>query len=185
MSDAARTASAAENRATPTAENRATPDRATLLAAARAVPDPELPVLTLGDLGVIRDLRIAGDGAVEVDLTPTYTGCPATAVIAADVRVALRRAGADQVRVRTVLAPAWTTDWMSDSGQRKLREYGIAPPGPAAHAAEGPVMLAFSVRCPHCGSADTREVSRFGSTPCKALYRCTACREPFDRFKCH
>jgi len=162
----------------------ATPDRAALLAVARAVPDPELPVLTLGDLGVIRDLRVAGDGTVEVDLTPTYTGCPATAVIADDVQAALRRAGGYQirVRVRTVLAPAWTTDWMSETGRRKLREYGIAPPGPAAHGG-GPVTLAFSVRCPHCGSPDTREVSHFGSTPCKALWTCRSCAEPFDSFK--
>jgi ring-1,2-phenylacetyl-CoA epoxidase subunit PaaD len=157
--------------------------RADLLAAARAVPDPELPVLTLGDLGVIRDLRVAGDGAVEVDLTPTYTGCPATAVIADDVRDALYQAGVGQVRVRTVLAPAWTTDWMSETGRRKLREYGIAPPGPAAHADGGPVRLAFSARCPRCGSADTREVSHFGSTPCKALWTCRSCAEPFDSFK--
>jgi ring-1,2-phenylacetyl-CoA epoxidase subunit PaaD len=157
----------------------AAPDRAELLAAARAVPDPELPVLTLGDLGVIRDLRLAEDGTVEVDLTPTYTGCPATAVIAGDVRDALHRAGADQVRVRMVLAPAWTTDWMSETGRRKLREYGIAPPGPAG----GSVRLAFSVRCPHCGSPDTREVSHFGSTPCKALWTCRSCAEPFDSFK--
>jgi len=153
--------------------------RDALLAVARAVPDPELPVLTLGDLGVIRDLRVAADGAVEVDLTPTYTGCPATAVIADDVQDALRRAGAHQVRVRTVLAPAWTTDWMSPTGRRKLREYGIGPPGPAA----GPVKLAFSVRCPHCGSPDTREISHFGSTPCKALWNCRSCAEPFDYFK--
>jgi ring-1,2-phenylacetyl-CoA epoxidase subunit PaaD len=153
-----------------------TESRAALLAVARAVPDPELPVLTLGDLGVIRDLRVAGDGAVEVDLTPTYTGCPATAVIADDVRDALRRAGADQVRIHTVLAPAWTTDWMTEAGRRKLREYGIAPPG-------GPVNLAFSVRCPHCGSPDTREVSHFGSTPCQALWTCRSCAEPFASFK--
>ena len=158
-------------------------DRAALLAAALAVPDPELPVLTLGDLGVIRDLRVAGNGNVEVDLTPTYTGCPAMAVIADDVRAALRRAGADQIRIRTVLAPAWTTDWISESGRRKLREYGIAPPGPASHAAEGPVKLAFSVRCPHCGSTDTREVSHFGSTPCQALWTCRSCAEPFGSFK--
>lgn len=157
-------------------------DTAELLTAARAVPDPEIPVLTLGDLGVIRDLRLADDGAVEVYLTPTYTGCPATAVIADDVRDALRRAGAAEVRVQTVLAPAWTTDWMSESGRRKLREYGIAPPGPAGHAA-GPVRLAFSARCPHCGSLDTREVSHFGSTPCKALWTCRSCAEPFDSFK--
>ena len=161
---------------TPTAETRAA-----LLAAARAVLDPEIPVLTLGDLGVVRDLRVAGDGTVEVDLTPTYTGCPATAVIADDVRDALRRVGGYQirVRVRTVLAPAWTTDWMSETGRRKLREYGIAPPGPAG----GPVKLAFSVRCPHCGSPDTREVSHFGSTPCKALWACRSCAEPFESFK--
>jgi ring-1,2-phenylacetyl-CoA epoxidase subunit PaaD len=155
-------------------------DAKTLLAVARAVPDPEIPVLTLGDLGVIRNLRVAGDGTVEVDLTPTYTGCPATAVIANDVQDALRQAGADQVHIRTVLAPAWTTDWMSEAGRRKLREYGIAPPGPAAG---GPVRLAFSVRCPHCGSADTREVSHFGSTPCKALWTCRSCAEPFESFK--
>lgn len=156
--------------------------RAALLAAARAVPDPEIPVLTLGDLGVVRDLRVAGDGTVEVDLTPTYTGCPATEVIAADVADALRRAGADQIRIRTVLAPAWTTDWLSETGRRKLREYGIAPPGPAAHAS-GPVRLAFPARCPQCGSVDTREVSRFGSTPCQALWTCRSCAEPFSSFK--
>ena len=153
-----------------------------LLAAARAVPDPEIPVLTLGDLGVIRDVRAAGDGAVEVDITPTYTGCPATAVIASDVQAALQRAGVDQVRVQIVLSPPWTTDWMSESGRSKLREFGIAPPEPAAHAV-GPVRLAFSVRCPHCGSIDTREISRFGSTPCKSLWTCRSCAEPFDSFK--
>jgi ring-1,2-phenylacetyl-CoA epoxidase subunit PaaD len=159
----------------------AAPERATLLAAARAVPDPEIPVLTLGDLGVVRDLRIDGK-AVEVDITPTYTGCPATAVIASDVQTALRRAGAEQIRVRTVLSPPWTTDWMSQSARRKLRRYGIAPPGPATGAA-GPVPLTLSARCPRCGSTDTREVSRFGSTPCKALWACRSCAEPFDSFK--
>jgi len=153
---------------------------AALLAAARAVPDPEIPVLTLGDLGVIRDVRVAGDGAVEVDITPTYTGCPATEVIASDVRAALREAGADQVRVQIVLSPPWTTDWMSEAGRNKLRDFGIAPPGPAA---AGPVRLAFSVRCPQCGSIDTREISRFGSTPCKSLWTCRSCAEPFDSFK--
>lgn len=154
--------------------------RAALLAAARAVPDPEIPVLTLGDLGVIRDLRLAGDGAVEVDLTPTYTGCPATQVIASDVRAALEQAGADQVRIRTVLSPPWTTDWISHAGRDKLRKYGIAPPGPAA---AGAVRLTVSARCPRCGSADTREVSRFGSTPCKSLWTCRSCAEPFESFK--
>lgn len=165
-----------------------TPARPGLLAAARAVPDPEIPVLTLGDLGVIRDVRVAGDGAVEVDITPTYTGCPATAVIASDVQAALRRVGAEQVRVQTVLSPPWTTDWMSEAGRSKLLEFGIAPPGPAWSAARGAgppnqVPLTFSVRCPHCGSVDTKEVSRFGSTPCKSLWTCRSCAEPFDSFK--
>ena len=160
----------------------ATVNRAALLAAAQAVPDPEIPVLTLGDLGVIRDVRVAGDGAVEVDITPTYTGCPATAVIAADVQAALRRAGADQVRVRTVLSPPWTTDWMSEAGRTKLREFGIAPPEPAVRGAS-PVQLTLSARCPRCGSTDTREISRFGSTPCKSLWTCRSCAEPFDSFK--
>ncbi|HEY0486847.1 MAG TPA: 1,2-phenylacetyl-CoA epoxidase subunit PaaD [Mycobacteriales bacterium] len=147
-----------------------------LRAAAGAVPDPELPVLTLDDLGIVRDLRITGDGTVEVDLTPTYTGCPATEVIAADVAAAIRSAGASRVSVRTVLAPAWTTEWITAEGRRKLREHGIAPPGPV-------VALTLSARCPRCGSADTREVSRFGSTPCKALWTCRACLEPFDAVK--
>ncbi len=157
-------------------------DRAALLATARAVPDPEIPVLTLGDLGVIRDLRVTAGAVVEVDITPTYTGCPATAVIAADVQAVLRRSGAAEVRVRTVLAPPWTTDWMTEAGRVKLREFGIAPPGPAAHAG-GPVALTLAARCPRCGSADTREISRFGSTPCKSLWTCRSCAEPFDSFK--
>jgi ring-1,2-phenylacetyl-CoA epoxidase subunit PaaD len=162
-----------------------TADRAALLAAAQAVPDPEIPVLTLGDLGVIRDLRVTDDGTVEVDITPTYTGCPATAVIASDVQAALRRAGADQIRTRTVLSPPWTTDWMSQPGRVKLRQFGIAPPGPAesGSGSHQKVRLALSVRCPRCGSADTREISHFGSTPCKALWTCRSCAEPFDAFK--
>jgi ring-1,2-phenylacetyl-CoA epoxidase subunit PaaD len=157
------------------------PTVAALRAAVGAVPDPEIPVLTLDDLGIVRDVWVAGDGIVEVDITPTYTGCPATAVIAADVRAAVVAAGAPHVVVRTVLSPAWTTDWMSDDGRRKLREYGIAPPGPAC--AGRPVRLTLSARCPRCGSTDTREVSRFGSTPCKALWTCRSCAEPFDSFK--
>jgi ring-1,2-phenylacetyl-CoA epoxidase subunit PaaD len=157
-------------------------DRAVLLAAARAVPDPEIPVLTLGDLGIIRDLRVTGPAEVEVDVTPTYTGCPATAVIAADVQAALKQSGAAEVRVRTVLSPPWTTDWMSVPGRAKLREFGIAPPGPAAHPGRT-VALTLAARCPRCGSADTREISRFGSTPCKSLWTCRSCAEPFDSFK--
>ena len=149
-------------------------------AAAGAVPDPEVPVLTIADLGVLRDVTIGDDGAVEVTITPTYSGCPAMDTIRADVEHALREAGFGDVRVRTVLAPAWTTDWMTDAGRRALAEYGIAPPGPRP---SGPVRLALGVRCPQCGSPSTRELSRFGSTACKALWQCRSCAEPFDHFK--
>lgn len=148
---------------------------------AGAVPDPEIPVLTLDDLGILRDVQLDRD-AVVVTVTPTYTGCPATAVIAADIASALRSAGAPRVDVRTVLSPAWTTDWMSVDGRRKLREYGIAPPGPAGPVTSK-VALTLSARCPRCGSTSTREISRFGSTPCKSLWSCRSCAEPFDSFK--
>lgn len=157
---------------------------------AGAVADPEIPVLTLGDLGILRDLQLsAGAGgsgtSVVVTLTPTYTGCPATAVIAADVTAALRSAGAEHVEVRTVLSPAWTTDWITADGRRKLIEYGIAPPGQCVSAESRPrsVGLTLSARCPRCGSTKTREVSRFGSTPCKSHWTCRSCLEPFDSFK--
>ena len=152
---------------------------------AGSVPDPEIPVLTLHDLGILRDVRIALDSTVEVTLTPTYTGCPATAVIAGDVEIALRAAGVDRIRIRTVLSPAWTTDWMSEEGKHKLRDYGIAPPGACLPPSSGPrpIGLTLSARCPRCGSTKTREISRFGSTPCKSLWSCLACAEPFDSFK--
>jgi len=151
-----------------------------------SVVDPEVPVLTIADLGVLRDVRVGDSGAVEVTVTPTYSGCPAMDVIRSDIVETLRRHGFREVAVRTVLSPPWTTDWMSEAGRRKLEEYGVAPPSgraPVAPATRGPVPLALSVRCPQCGSLDTREVSRFGSTSCKALYTCNACREPFDHFK--
>ncbi|GAC1337935.1 MAG: phenylacetate-CoA oxygenase subunit PaaJ [Candidatus Dormibacteria bacterium] len=157
-----------------------TPTSATARAIAAAVCDPEIPVLTLEDLGVLRAVRVGDDGAVEVDITPTYSGCPALEVMRADVEQALLSRGFAAVRVRTVLSPAWTTDWMSDAGKRKLGEYGIAPPGPLASAAK-----ALPVGCPQCGCAHTTELSHFASTPCKALYRCGGCREPFDHFKPH
>ncbi len=152
---------------------------------AGSVPDPEIPVVTLQDLGILRDVRIAADGTVEVTLTPTYTGCPATAVIAGDVDTALRAAGVERLVIRTVLSPAWTTDWMSEEGKSKLLEYGIAPPGACRppSAEPRPVGLTLSARCPRCGSMKTREISRFGSTPCKSLWSCLACAEPFDSFK--
>ena len=150
--------------------------------AAASVLDPEVPVLTIADLGVLRDVTITDDGTVTVTITPTYSGCPAMDVIRRDVESAVRAAGFDRVEVRTVLSPAWTTDWMTEQGRRALQEYGIAPPGRRT-APNGLVLLSLSVRCPQCGSADTGESSRFGSTACKSLWVCRACREPFDHFK--
>jgi ring-1,2-phenylacetyl-CoA epoxidase subunit PaaD len=146
------------------------------------VADPELPLLTIGDLGIVRDVRLAGDGGVEVVLTPTYSGCPATEVIQDDVRRALAAAGFAEVTVRTALRPAWTTDWITDAGRRKLEQGGIAvPPRPAAAA--GAASVDLGVRCPRCGSVETVLVSRFGATACQAMHRCTACLEPFDSVK--
>lgn len=153
---------------------------------AATVVDPEIPVLTIDDLGVLRAVEEDGD-AVRVDLTPTYSGCPAIDAMRDDVRTALQAAGYREVEVRMVLSPAWTTDWMTEAGKAKLREFGIAPPnGRAAHDAPGRggrTALTLAVKCPHCGSLATRELTRFGSTSCKALYECTACLEPFDFFK--
>ncbi len=149
--------------------------------AVAGVLDPEVPVLTIEDLGVLRDVRVDG-GRVTVVITPTYSGCPAMDVIRTRIGEALDEAGVVSYAIETVLSPAWTTDWMSEDGKRKLTEYGIAPPT-GRRAVGGPVMLTLSVRCPLCGSPDTSELSRFGSTACKSLWRCNACREPFDRFK--
>ena len=134
-----------------------------------AVPDPEIPAVSVVDLGIVRGVE---DGRVII--TPTYSGCPATEVIERSIREALDAAGFRQIGIETRMAPPWTTDWISDSGKAKLAEYGIAPPD-----------LARAATCPQCGSTDTEEVSRFGSTPCKAQWRCRQCLEPFDRFKCH
>lgn len=149
--------------------------------AAASVLDPEVPVLTIEDLGILRAVRQQTDGRVRVQITPTYSGCPAMESIRDDVVTALRDQGYDDVEVEFVLSPAWTTDWMSDAGKRKLEEYGVAPPQP--RATDGVVRLTLSVRCTLCGSPDTRELSRFGSTACKALWVCNHCREPFDYFK--
>ncbi len=144
-----------------------------------AVPDPEIPVLTIDDLGILRNVTTSDDGQVEVTITPTYSGCPAMEAIASDVKATLSAHGFDNVSVKMVLAPAWTTDWMSEHGKAKLRAYGIAPP----HRLAGPVSVALGVHCPQCGSTETRELSRFGSTACKSLWVCSACQEPFDSFK--
>lgn len=150
--------------------------------AAASVVDPEIPVLTIADLGVLRDVVLDGDH-VEVAITPTYSGCPAMNMIALEIEVALERAGFRQPKVRTVLSPAWTTDWMSEEGRRKLHVYGIAPPQ-SSHSRRA-LFGQQAVTCPQCGSSNTEVLSEFGSTSCKALWRCKSCREPFDYFKCH
>ncbi|MEU8590932.1 1,2-phenylacetyl-CoA epoxidase subunit PaaD [Streptomyces sp. NPDC048664] len=179
-----------------------TADRATALEEelrrlAGSVPDPELPVLTLQELGVLRAVHVHGPNAVEVELTPTYTGCPAIEAMSMDIARVLREHGVRDVVVRTVLSPAWSTDDISAEGRRKLREFGIAPPREQRRPAPGPVAVDLGptrraagspppddpVHCPHCGSAETELLSRFSSTACKALRRCLACREPFDHFK--
>ena len=149
------------------------------------VLDPEVPALSVRDLGIVRDV-IAHDDGLEVVLTPTYSGCPATEVIEHNVLDAIDAAGLGPARVTLQRAPAWTTDWISDEGRRKLREYGIAPPRPgggARRAADPPACRARPIACPRCGSSNTERLSAFGSTACKALYRCLACREPFEHFK--
>ena len=150
--------------------------------AAASVVDPEIPVLTIADLGVLREVSVS-DGHVEVAITPTYSGCPAMNMIALEIELALECEGFSKPRVRTVLSPAWTTDWMSEDGRRKLKEYGIAPPI-ASHSRRA-LFGVQEVPCPQCGSNDTELLSEFGSTSCKALWRCRSCREPFDYFKCH
>ena len=150
--------------------------------AASRVVDPEIPVLTIADLGVLRDVAVS-DGHVEVAITPTYSGCPAMNMIALEIELALERGGFGRPKVRIVLSPAWTTDWISEDGRRKLREYGIAPPQP--NSSRRALFGVEQVACPQCGSVDTEVLSEFGSTSCKALWRCNACREPFDYFKCH
>jgi ring-1,2-phenylacetyl-CoA epoxidase subunit PaaD len=155
------------------------------------VPDPEIPVISVVDLGIVRDVAFDGDECV-VTITPTYSGCPAMEVIAESVTDALHAHGLQKVRLRSQLSPAWTTDWMSDAGKAALKGYGIAPPAEQAIDISGlrsgvkrHAMQAPRVQCPHCGSNHTELTSQFGSTPCKALYKCLDCREPFDYFKCH
>lgn len=154
-------------------------------AAVAAVVDPEIRVVTIDDLGILRSVEEdPATGRVVVTITPTYTGCPAMDVIRADVRRALAAAGHADAEVRTVLSPAWSTDWISDAGRAKLAAAGIAPPAPTRTGPAGTVVpLTLSVRCPRCGSPETEQVSRFGSTACKALWRCRSCQEPFDHLK--
>jgi ring-1,2-phenylacetyl-CoA epoxidase subunit PaaD len=146
-------------------------DEAAVMAVLDEVMDPEIPVVSVTDLGIIRGLA---DNPPRVLITPTYTGCPATIAIERAVREALDAAGFEHLHTERVLFPPWTTEWITERGRQRLHDYGIAPPSEATTA-----------ECPQCGSSDTVEVSRFGSTPCKAQWRCNACHEPFDRFKCH
>ena len=146
-------------------------DEATVMAVLADIPDPEIPVLTITDLGIVRGFA---DDPPRVRISPTYTGCPATVAIEMSIREALDRAGLEEVHIERVLFPPWSTDWITERGRARLHQYGIAPPTVSATA-----------ECPQCGSSDTEEVSRFGSTPCKAQWRCKSCLEPFDRFKCH
>ena len=157
--------------------------RERLLAVLDTVMDPEVPVLSVVELGIIRDLEVQGD-VVKVTVTPTYSGCPAMHVIEREIETALRNNGVASVEIATRHSPAWTTDWMPALAREKLRAYGIAPPGPAAH--EAPIAIGRrrqAVRCPYCGSADTETRSEFGSTACKAIHVCRACEQPFEEFK--
>jgi ring-1,2-phenylacetyl-CoA epoxidase subunit PaaD len=148
------------------------------------VTDPEIPVLTIVDLGIVREVFVDPE-KTEVIITPTYSGCPAMDMIAANIRIALTEAGIKNVKIITVLSPAWTTDWMTESGKAKLKAYGIAPPNPKQQVCSDNLFSDESVQCPHCNSWHTKKVSEFGSTACKALYKCEDCKEPFDYFKCH
>lgn len=149
-----------------------------------SVSDPEIPVLSVFDLGIIRDIIIKDTGGIEVVITPTYSGCPAMNMIEVNIKAALQEAGYDNVQVKTILNPPWTTDWMTESGKEKLKKYGIAPP-------QGSVDKSNlfgedkKVPCPHCDSDNTEMISQFGSTACKSMYKCLDCLEPFDYFKCH
>ncbi|WP_142045201.1 1,2-phenylacetyl-CoA epoxidase subunit PaaD [Arthrobacter sp. SLBN-100] len=156
---------------------------------AATVCDPEIPVLTIEDLGILRDVQVTQEhgtaGKVIVTITPTYSGCPAMDAIRDDLKTAFAKEGYQDVEVDLVLAPAWTTDWMTEAGKAKLQEYGIAPPSGLSNAARhaGPIRLKMAVKCPQCSSLNTKELTRFGSTSCKALYVCQDCKEPFDYFK--
>ena len=152
---------------------------------AATVVDPEIPVLSIADLGILRKVDVGTDGSVTVTITPTYSGCPAMDAIRDDLYTAFAKEGYQDVHVDLVLSPAWTTDWMTEAGKQKLQEYGIAPPSGNSRAGghSGPIRLSLAVKCPQCNSLNTKELTRFGSTSCKALYVCQDCKEPFDYFK--
>lgn len=153
-------------------------DKESVYACLQEIADPEIPVLSIIDLGIVRNIQITDD-QLEVFITSTYTGCPAMDMIAADIRIKLSSLGFTKIKITSLISPVWTTDWMSEEGKRKLIEYGIAPPDKRFLIAKD------GVDCPHCQSANTRLISEFGSTACKALFQCNDCHEPFDYFKCH
>ncbi len=160
-------------------------DKETILEYLGEIKDPEVPVLSIVDLGIVREIKMNGE-EIEVLITPTYTGCPAMDMISTQIRILLSTLGFKKYRVTQILSPAWTTEWMSEEGKKKLKEYGIAPPNPRQQVCDEKLFAAAeAVQCPHCESWHTRRVSEFGSTACKALYQCEDCREPFDYFKCH
>jgi ring-1,2-phenylacetyl-CoA epoxidase subunit PaaD len=148
------------------------------------VNDPEVPVLSVIDLGIIRDVKKNG-GQMEIVITPTYSGCPAMDVIRTNIRMELLQHGYENVAITTILSPAWTTDWMSEAGKEKLKQYGIAPPNPKQQVCRTELFAEEAIQCPQCSSYNTKRISEFGSTACKALYQCNDCHEPFDYFKCH
>jgi ring-1,2-phenylacetyl-CoA epoxidase subunit PaaD len=149
------------------------------------VSDPEIPVLSVIDLGIVRDVRFTDNQQPEVIITPTYSGCPAMNTIEVNIRAVLQENGYEQIKVTTVLSPAWTTDWMSESGRKKLKAYGIAPPEPGNVDKMALFQDEKQVTCPRCNSRNTKMIAQFGSTACKSLYKCEDCLEPFDYFKCH
>ena len=160
-------------------------DAATIWKILNEVPDPEVPVLSIIDLGIVRDVRVTAD-QVEIVITPTYSGCPAMDVISMQIRMAMLQHGYAHTKITTVLSPAWTTDWMSAAGKDKLKAYGIAPPNAVPSVCDVELFQQDeAIQCPRCNSYHTKMISRFGSTACKALYQCNDCKEPFDYFKCH
>ena len=160
-------------------------DKKTIYSYLGEINDPEVPVLSIIDLGIVRDVKM-NDNELEVVITPTYTGCPAMDMIAATIKIQLATLGFKKIKITQALSPAWTTEWMSEEGKRKLKEYGIAPPNPKQQVCDQKLFAeAEAVQCPHCNSYHTHRISEFGSTACKALYQCDDCKEPFDYFKCH
>ncbi len=161
-------------------------DKQTIFSYLEEIKDPEIPVLNVIDMGIVRDIVLLEDDLIEIIITPTYSGCPAMDVITMNIRIMLSTLGFKKIKITQSLSPAWTTDWISEEGKRKLKNYGIAPPNPKQQVCDEKLFSADeAIQCPQCNSWHTHRVSEFGSTPCKSLYVCDDCKEPFDYFKCH